>query len=341
MKSKLFSVTSLLVIGAFGLGACSTFHAANGTVKTDVRPSTGIVQSYATGGGEVGPMPVPPGSVDAVTSGAAAEAQSPVVADQSVANGPADSVAPASADRMVVKTATLSITVDNTAKTVDAITQLADEFGGFVVSLNTSKTTYGPQAQVAEQASMVIRVPSARLNEALAKLKGMAVETNNEAVQGQDVTSEYTDLQSRLTNLEAAEKQLQSIMAEATKTEDVMVVYNQLVATRGEIEQIKGQMKYYEQSAAMSAISLTITPNVVTQPIEVGGWHPEGAAKQAIEDTVRFLQETTDGLIYFAIARLPFLIIVGIPALLIGRWAWRRTRKSPAKPAAAPAAGTD
>jgi hypothetical protein len=168
----------------------------------------------------------------------------------------------------------------------------------------------------------------------------MAVDVNNESVSGQDVTSEYTDLKSRLTNLEAAERQLQSIMEEATKTEDVLSVYNQLVYTREQIEVIKGQMKYYEESAAMSAITLDIIPNVATQPIEVGGWHPEGAAKQAIEDTIRFAQNATDALIYFAIARLPFLLIVGIPALLVGRWAWKRATKNSVKPAPAPT-GTD
>src|SRR3972149_2464907 len=133
---------------------------------------------------------------------------------------------------------------------------------------------------------MTIRVPSAKLNDALKQIKEMSVEVTSESISGQDVTSEYVDLKSRLRNLEAAEKQLQSIMAEATKTEDVLAVYNQLVYTREQIEVIKGQMKYYEASAALSAITLDIIPNIVTKPIEIGGWHPEGTAKQAIEDLV-------------------------------------------------------
>lgn len=336
MKPKLITLAALLVAVTLAVAACAPL---NQTVDTEIKSQGvaadgSVVMNYAdTGAGSVVAMPPGAGGGAADAYGAPAEQPaSASVVDQAAAGGQAG------ADRMVIKNATLSIVVDDPAKTVDAITRLTDEMGGFVVSLNTAKSTYGPQAQVAEQASMVIRVPSARLNEALAKLKGMAVEVNNEAVSGQDVTSEYTDLQSRLTNLQAAEKQLQSIMAEATKTEDVLAVYYQLVATREQIELIKGQMKYYEQSAAMSAISLDILPNIVTQPIEVGGWHPEGAAKQAIEDTLRFLQNATDGLIYFGIARLPFLLVFGIPAALIGRWAWRRTKKAAAKPAAAPEA---
>ena len=248
------------------------------------------------------------------------------VAQEQVANAFA-------ADRMVIKNATLSLVVDDPAAAVDAVTQMAEGMGGFVVALNTYQTYYGPESTPAEQANMTIRVPSDKLSEALRVLKGMAVEVKNETVSGQDVTSEYTDLQSRLKNLEAAERQLHSIMEEATKTEDVLAVYHQLVYTREQIEVIRGQMKYYEQSAAMSAITLDLIPNVVTQPIEVGGWHPEGAVKEAIEDTVRFLQNFTDGLLYFAIARLPFLLVFGIPALLIGRWVWKRAQKSAPKPA--------
>ena len=241
--------------------------------------------------------------------------------------------APAGGERLVIKNANLSVVVDNPEATVDAVTQMVESMGGFVVSVNTYKTTYGPEATSATQANMTIRVPGEKLNEALQQIKAMAVEVRSENLSGQDVTAEYTDLKSRLKNLEAAENQLQSIMEEATKTEDVLAVYNQLVYTREQIEVIKGQMKYYEESATFSAITLDIIPNIVTQPIEVGGWHPEGAAKQAIEDTVRFLQNMTDNLIYFSIARLPFLVIVGVPAFLIGRVVWKRMKKNAPKPA--------
>jgi len=346
MKHKLLSITTLFVITAITLVACAT-PAQDGDVKTlpavdgffgngtstEYKPPSTSNNAYGIADTSVMPVVAPDFS-----GGAGGDGQ---VAQEAPA-APADQASQASADRLVIKTAVLSIVVDDTGKTVADITRLAESLGGYVVSLNTAKSTYGPQAQVAESASMTIRVPSAKLDDTLNQLKGYAVDVNNESVSGQDVTSEYTDLQSRLTNLEAAEKQLQSIMEEATKTEDVLAVYNQLVATREQIEVIKGQMKYYSESAAMSAITLDIQPNIATQPIEVGGWHPEGTVKQALADTLHFLQNATDDLIYFSIARLPFLLIFGIPALLLLRWAIRRSRKPANKPVEpAPVAGTD
>ena len=91
-----------------------------------------------------------------------------------------------------------------------------------------------------------------------AEVKNLATDIRSENVSGQDVTAEYTDLTSRRNNLERAEAQLQEIMASATKTEDVLNVFNQLTQIRGEIEVIKGQMKYYEESSNFSAINVEL-----------------------------------------------------------------------------------
>jgi predicted negative regulator of RcsB-dependent stress response len=233
-------------------------------------------------------------------------------------------------ERLVIKNASLSIVVDDTVATVRAITGLAEGSGGFVVSTNTSQTFYGPDSRSAQRANMVIRVPSAQFNSALEQIKAMAVEVQDENISGQDVTADYVDLQSRLKNLEAAEAQLQSIMEEATKTEDVLNVYNQLVYTREQIEVIKGQMKYYEEAAALSSIAVDITPNIVTQPIEIAGWHPEGTAKQSIEFLIRILQSIADFLISFTIICGPFIFVLGVPALFGWRWWWSRRKAAKA-----------
>ncbi len=280
--------------------------------------------ALAACGGAATVAPLEYGYVEALAATAApamAEAQDASAAGSALAN------------RLVIKNANLSIVVDDTAASVDAISRMAESMGGFVVSLNTFETTYGPEAQSAQQASLTIRVPSEKLTDALSQIKGMAAEVQSESVSGQDVTSEYVDLKSRLANLEAAEKQLQSIMEEATKTQDVLDVYNQLVYTREQIEVIKGQMKYYEEAAALSSISIELIPNVATQPIEIAGWHPEGTAKQSIELLVRIAQSIADLLISFTIVCGPFIVVLGVPALF--GWRWLRSRRKAARAAEA------
>jgi len=229
----------------------------------------------------------------------------------------------AQTERLVIKNATLSIVVDDTTVTINTITKMAEEMGGFVVSLNTSQTLASSNKKV-QSAKMVVSVPAEKLNEALAQIKKSSAEVLNENISGQDVTSEYTDLKSQLTNLERAEKQLQTFLDQTKNTDETLKVYNQLVSIRQQIETVKGRMKYYEQSAALSAITLTITPNALNTPIQVAGWRPEGTVKESIETLIKILQNLADFLIRFGIVCMPFLIVLGVPTFFFGRWAWRK-----------------
>jgi hypothetical protein len=169
-------------------------------------------------------------------------------------------------------------------------------------------------------ANITIRVPAENLDEALETIKAGVGEIISENVSGQDVTREYTDLNSRLTNLVAAEEQLQLIMDEARRTEDVLQVYNDLVNVREQIEVIRGQMKYYEEAARLSRISVDITGDEESQPIQIGGWKPGGVAKDAIETMVDALQWLGDAAIWVTLCVLPIGLLIGVPAFFIGRY---------------------
>lgn len=223
----------------------------------------------------------------------------------------------ASVDRLVIKNATLSISVNDPLKSMDTISHMAESLGGFVVTADMYQQTLSNGSKV-PQVSMTIRVPAEKLDEALVTIKketDQPIISENES--SQDVTAEYTDLNSRLVNLQAAEKQLQEIMASATKTEDVLSVYSQLVSVREQIELIKGQMKYYEQSAALSSISVQLIANAAVQPITIAGWQPTGVAKEALQSLIHTLQSLADFGIRLVILYLPTLLVIFIPIGLV------------------------
>jgi hypothetical protein len=181
------------------------------------------------------------------------------------------------------------------------------------------------------EASIVIRVPAERLDEALAAIKEGAVDIDYENRSGQDVTSIYVDLQSQLKAKQAAEQKLLEIMDRRGRAEDVLAIYLQVQSIQTEIEQLKGQIKYYEESAALSSISVRLIAEAGTQPLVVGPWKPEGAAKDAVEDLIRFLQNFAEFLIRFVIFTLPALILIAIPLFLVylgGRALFRRFNRS-------------
>jgi hypothetical protein len=147
--------------------------------------------------------------------------------------------------RMVIKNASLSIVVEEPSVTMDLISSLAERLGGYVVSSNLYRVQTDSGLDI-PQASISIRVPAEYLDQALGEIKSGAGQVLSENVSGQDVTQEYTDLESRLKNLERAEEQLAEILEASFETEDVLNVYNRLVEIREQIEVIKGEMKYAE-----------------------------------------------------------------------------------------------
>jgi hypothetical protein len=224
-------------------------------------------------------------------------------------------------DRMVIKDASLSIVVEDPGASLDAISSLAESLGGYVVSSNMYQTQTDRGLEV-PQANISIRVPVDTLDQALEEIKSGAGQVLSENVSGQDVTQEYTDLESRLRNLERAEEQLAEIMDQARNTEDVLSVYNRLVEIRGQIEVIKGQMQYYERSAAMSSISVYIQANEAVQPLKIGSWQPVGVAKKAIQALINTMKTIGNILIWIALYILPVALVLYFPA----RWIWKGLR---------------
>ena len=129
----------------------------------------------------------------------------------------ADTVNDTSEERMVIKNADLAIIAEDPAQSMSEIGAMAEAMGGFVVESYLYMQTLSSGVQV-PHVTITIRVPAEKLDEALSQIKAGAVEVESANLSGQDVTSQYTDLQSQLRNLEAAEAQLQAIMEDAIKT---------------------------------------------------------------------------------------------------------------------------
>ncbi|NWF64598.1 MAG: DUF4349 domain-containing protein [Chloroflexi bacterium] len=231
-------------------------------------------------------------------------------------------------ERIVIQNADLAIVVADVEARLDEIQSMAVEMGGFVVSSSLYQGYTSDYTPVPE-ASLVIRVPAEQLDDALAKIKENAVEVQNETRSGQDVTAEYVDLKSRLKTYQAAEKELTELMENAQNTDEVVNIFNQLMYYREQIEIIEGQIKYYEEAAALSAISIRLIAEETIQPIEIAGWEPQGVARDAIQDLIYFWQDFVDFLIRFVIYNLSVLITIGIPlylAFLGIRWVFRKLR---------------
>jgi len=102
-------------------------------------------------------------------------------------------------DRMIIKTGSLSLVVDDVRKSVDEIVKYAEGKKGFLVNSDINKYNLDLQG------SITVRVPSAELESTIAFIKGMG-DVQSEHIDGRDITEEYVDLEAKLGNLKATEQ---------------------------------------------------------------------------------------------------------------------------------------
>jgi hypothetical protein len=246
--------------------------------------------------------------------------------------------------RVIIYTGNISLVVKDTAQAVTDITQLAEAQGGYASGSNVY------QAGEVLRGTITIRVPAERFQPVLESLRAMALRVERETSNSQDVTEEFTDLQARKTNLEHTETALQKLLDERQRvgsTSDILEVYRELTDVRGQIEQIEGRMRYLANQSALSTITIDLTPDVLYQPVSIGGWQPQGVAKEALQALIVTMQGLINVVIWLLVFALPLLIIFLIPLVAmvsIVRWWWKRRQgKKPAtpKPAKTPPAPKD
>lgn len=241
-----------------------------------------------------------------------------------------DAGARADEERMIVRTANIALVVKDVETSVTQIKGIVSELGGYVVDMRL----WRDQEQL--RGTVTVRVPAESLDDALSDFKGLAVKVERESSSSQDVTEEYFDLGAQLRNLEATEQELLELLAtvrERTgRAEDILAVHRELTQIRGQIEQLQGRMQYLARTAAMSAVTIELIPDVLAAPITVGGWRPSETVSKALRALLQTLRLLVDAAIWVVLYLLPIAVVLLIPVAAL--WSlWRRRKKGipPAK----------
>ncbi len=212
-------------------------------------------------------------------------------------------------ERKIVKTGYLTLEVEDIAKSMDEVANMADGMGGYVVS--SDKREY----ETGVSGSIRIRVPSERFEEAFERLRQFAIAVPYENTEAVDVTEEYVDLEARLRNLEATEAQYLALLEKAEEVEDMLMVQRELSNVREEIERIEGRMLYLERTSDMALIEINLQ--------ETKGLAAPWSASEAFKTAVRGLTAFGRGLATLFIW-LGVFCWVWVPPLVI--WLRRRRR---------------
>ncbi len=234
----------------------------------------------------------------------------------------ADEVAPPAApdesaptvERMVIKTGDLSLIVDDPLTTLDQISVIAAEYGGYVISSQITSSDPVPTA------SITLAVNAAQFETAMSALRQLGTKILSDSSSGQDVTAEYVDLESRLISLEATRDRIMTFLEQAVNVTEALQVNNELANIEQQIEQVKGQMNYLSTRTDFSTITVRLRAPNPSADKKSEGW----SAKQTLQDAwnaqknlVQFLAEA---LIWLTIYTGPYLLVIVLGALGYRRW---------------------
>lgn len=225
-------------------------------------------------------------------------------------------------EQRIVKTGEITLEVAQVGEAIGRVRALTTELGGYVG---------GSQAgTLDDRATLTIRIPAARFDEALSVLHEMDADVIAEATREQDVTGQVVDLAARIDNLRASESSYRELVTRAEEVEDILAVQQRLDDVRGQIEQLQAQLDAVEGQAALSTLTITLVPRAtpVTQQSET--WDPAAQLDQALASLVGIGQALLNGLIWFAVVWLPVLLVLALLVLVALRGLLEVRRRLPA-----------
>ena len=158
------------------------------------------------------------------------------------------------ANQQIIRTAYVSVDVDDVATGVSAIADLTADLEGQLQSQSVQGTGEDSSA------NMTVRVPASNLDALLASIDTLG-EVTSSSVDAQDVAVEVIDLEARITTLEESIDRLRDLQGQAASVADLVTVESELSARQAELESLTARRDYLMRQVELSTayISLTTT----------------------------------------------------------------------------------
>jgi Domain of unknown function (DUF4349)/Putative zinc-finger len=197
-----------------------------------------------------------PGEKD-VVQGNAADATSQAAKDLA----PAPPAATRPEGRKLIRNAQLELEVSNFETAVQRLTSLATEAHGFVATQSSSRAPNGKL-----QGTIVLKILPENLDTFLQQARSLG-QTKNQTLGTEDVTKAYFDTDARLRNAKRMEERLLEMLQKKTgKVSDLLEVEKELARVREQIEQMQGELKYYDALVQYATVTISLAEKDLTEP---------------------------------------------------------------------------
>jgi hypothetical protein len=258
----LAGLVAVLVVG----GGNGKDNASRGGGVTAVAPA-----SSESGGAGSGSAP----STDSAAPLAKDQSTSSAQAAPAV-KSPSPAAPPAAGGRHVERSTTLALTTTDVQKTADGVVRATQAVGGYV-QLSQVRTGDGNGS-----ATFVLRVPSAKLDDALASLSKLGHVRSMEQ-SANDITGQYDSARSRLADARAERRGLLRALGKATTAQEIASLKARIADNRRELNRLQSEFNAVRRRANYATVQVDVTGRPHKQePAPGGSWDPGDAAHDAL-----------------------------------------------------------
>lgn len=240
---------------------------------------------------------------------------------------PAPAVVPpadAGIPRKITHNLSLTLEVAAINDSVARISKEVQQLGGYVVESQQNGSDNHSSAH------LTLKIPADKLNGLRDSLSTWG-KILDQHMLANDITNQYYDSQVRLQTLETEEKRYLEILNQAKTVEDVLKVENALGNIRQQIEQLKGQLKLWNNMVDYSTVNLQLvtlkSPNFnVKNPWQPISWSNTWKATQ--DAVLKTLSSSWNVLNYLVVGlgySFPYLIIGALGWVAYRVWKKRNT----------------
>ncbi|MCW3046344.1 MAG: hypothetical protein JWO74_628 [Solirubrobacterales bacterium] len=273
------------------------------------------------GSGGTGKASSSAGTVSGAAPGAASAAP-PVTRESAVPQKSAPVAPPlpltgGASGRQVERAAQLTLTSApaDVQDVADGVIRTAGALGGYVETSQISSSDQGGGA------SLRLRVPSARLDDAIARLSELA-HVGSLTRASTDITAPVVSATSRLGDARAERDALLRALGKATTDREIASLRERLRLNRSQIAALEGELAGLRRRANMATVDVTVEGTGPKAGAGTGGaWTP----KDALHDALRVL-EVAAGVTLVACAVLVPLALLAALGALAARGLRRRRR---------------
>ncbi|WP_059045505.1 DUF4349 domain-containing protein [Paenibacillus rubinfantis] len=324
-KVVIWGLIALLLLLLSGCGSASNEAASNTSFSSETTNSIASTAESDMDGGanakEAADMAAAPAAGSGADSASAGDA-----GNGSTAVNTAPAFQPVATqtglNSKLIYRASVVMEVKDYAKAQSEIRNLVTLAGGYIVEFSEN------QSQHELGGNFVLKVPATGFSSFLDRLEGLKPESLQRSIQGQDVSEEYVDLQSRLKVKQAMEARYLKFVEEATQTKQLVEFVNELERIQTEIEQIKGRMRYIDSNVSFSTIEIRVyQPDASKLAAASNGDTPLlERMKNALTGSIDVLSLFFQWLVVFAAGALPLLVIAAL--IVIPIWITRRKNRA-------------